>query len=161
MKLKNMSFTKKTLVDACACQEAIDFCERNGLFCNVPIKNLEIIGKYKGWVEWLRFKLNMDYEYDSSDRLGYTPDDINVTIKTIYDGPMWYSQIVFVLHNRVHGDVKSNPNEIKIPRRTEMHRDFLYPLLEQEDTIKEINDLQAEIVKLQTKLQKITKEALR
>ena len=73
MKLKNMNFTKKTLEDIDACQEAIDFCERNGLFCNTQIKNLEITGKYKGWVEWLRFKLNMDYEYDSSDRLVKIP----------------------------------------------------------------------------------------
>ena len=69
MKLKNMSFTKKTLEDIDACQEAIDFCERNGLFCKTQIKNLEITGEYNSWADWLRSRINRDLEYNTAGNL--------------------------------------------------------------------------------------------
>ena len=69
MKLKEMPFTKKTLKSIEACQEAIEFCERNRLFCNTPIKNLEIEGKYKRWAKWLNNRRELDYEYDTFGNL--------------------------------------------------------------------------------------------
>ena len=64
-----MPFTKKTLKSIEACQEAIEFCERNRLFCNTPIKNLEIEGKYKRWAKWLNNRRELDYEYDTFGNL--------------------------------------------------------------------------------------------
>ena len=64
MKLKDMEFTKKTLAGINACQDAIDFCTRNGLFCNTQIKNLEIEGVYKGWAAWINRRSDWDLEYN-------------------------------------------------------------------------------------------------
>ena len=69
MKLKEMPFTKETLVKIGDCQEAIDFCERNELFTSTAIKDLKIKGYYKGWPEWLKIRLNWGYEYDDQGRL--------------------------------------------------------------------------------------------
>ena len=69
MKLKNMKFTEKTLVDIDACQGAIDFCIRNGLFCNTQIKNLEIAGEYKGWAAWINRKSDWDLGYNTAGNL--------------------------------------------------------------------------------------------
>ena len=69
MKLKDMNFTKKTLTITKACQDAIDFCERNELFIETPIKDLKISGPYRGWKQWLEYRLENEYEYDSSGNL--------------------------------------------------------------------------------------------
>ena len=115
MKLKDMKFTEKTLVDTNACQDAIDFCDRNGLFCNTRIKNLEITGGYRGWEEWLNYRLDWGLEYDTSGNLVeiIRPDDTTETRK--YDTAGNLVEITYpddTTGTRKY-DASGNPVEIK------------------------------------------------
>ncbi len=76
-----MILTKKLLIQWNACEEGIDFCQRNKLFGFDLSRIVEIKGDYNNFMYWLKKQLKITREYDSNGNV----------IKDIFEDGDWYS----------------------------------------------------------------------
>ncbi len=106
-----MILTKELLIKLGACQEGIDFCERNKLF-GFDTNNIDnVVGDYDGIVSWIKYILTeCVIEFDAYGNVILFEDN---NIYNIYEYE-YYPNSIIKQYTNYEGNYRHTKNDIKI-----------------------------------------------